>query len=96
MSTAPVWKFLNKGLVVTRDESCIIGTFHVAQDHHEKQYVRALVLHAEALEGALARLVYAAAPNNAVSEEFRYASLSEAKALLDALAEIRYSGEQRS
>lgn len=90
-----VWKYLNKGLVVTRDESRVIGTFHVAQDHPEKDYVRALVLRAEALERALYRVVSAATVHNSVTEEVRRASLAEAHELLDELAQIRYSGVRR-
>lgn len=89
------WKYLNKGLVVTRDESRVIGTLHVAQDHPEQDYVRALVLRAEALETALYRMVSAATAHNSVTEEARQASLEEAQELLDELAQIRHSGIRR-
>jgi len=56
MHALNTWKQFNKGLIASRDETRVIGTFHVAADHPEKDYIRAIVLRAEALETALRRL----------------------------------------
>ena len=83
------WKAFGKGLIATRDESRVIGTFHVANDHPEKDYIRALVLRAEALEAALSRVLTVTNPHNNITPEYRASVESDARELLDEITTIR-------
>lgn len=88
------WKFHGKGLISTRDESTVIGTFHVDRRHPEPDYVRGLVLRAEALETALRRLDMVTTEHNAISDEYRRTVRTEARELLDELSLIRLSSKK--